>query len=79
METVLIVILLYILSIFFNRWLNKIIYKMNKMSPRPAILWFIPIMGTLFLLVILTMDLSMFLFNKIPKNGLTDWFNGKNW
>lgn len=79
METVLIVSILYILNVFLNRWLNKMICKMEKMSPKPVMLWFIPILGTLCLLVILIIDLISFLFKKIPDNIFGDWFNGKKW
>ena len=79
MKTYFIILLIYVLSVFFNRWLNKMICKIERMSPKPVILWLIPVLGTLALIVILTIDLSCFLFKKIPDNNLTNWFKGEKW
>ena len=62
-----IIILAYVASVFFNRWLNKIIYNIDKdidvVEPR---YWFIPILTTVVLI------------GEVLDNRNT-WFAGKNW
>lgn len=62
-----IIILAYVASVFFNRWLNKIIYKAKneewKIDPK---WWFIPVISTVVLI------------GEVLDNRNT-WFTGKNW
>jgi lipid-A-disaccharide synthase-like uncharacterized protein len=66
----LILIIIYVSSIFLNRFLNKKIYKKSfyKEDIIP-LLWFIPFIGTLFLIIKILED----------SDSNTNWFNGKNW
>jgi glycerol-3-phosphate acyltransferase PlsY len=63
-------IIVYIISIFFNRWLNKIFYKIDydKDDIVPSI-WFIPFFGTIWLIIVVLSEYK-------SKNN---WFTGKNW
>ena len=61
------IILVYIFSIFLNRWLNKIYYKKHKRNI-VVILWFLGGIGTIVLLIALILD-----------SNFADWFTGKNW
>jgi len=65
MNTILIISIAYVLNVFFNRWLNKIVYKQEGGAIVPF-MWFIPIITTIALLFILL---------ESKKN----WFTGKHW
>ena len=71
MGTILIVIILYIINVFFNRYLNKVIYRRINGSIIPF-LWFIPVITTLLLIGSLIEDIDW-------HESKTNWFNGKNW
>jgi len=63
-----IIILAYVASVFFNRWLNKLVYNIDKdidviIAPK---YWFIPILTTIVLIC------------EVLDNRNT-WFAGKNW
>ena len=62
-----IIILAYVASVFFNRWLNKLVYNIDKdifaVAPKT---WFIPILTTIVLIC------------EVLDNRNT-WFAGKNW
>ena len=66
------IILSYIFSIFLNRYINKVLVKIDKNNLIAVILWFFYIFGTACFLTVLLIDL----FNKFI---LTDKFKGKNW
>ena len=61
-------ILAYIANVFLNRWLNKIAYKRGD-AEIEIWLWFIPILTSIVMLIII-------LDNIEKKNN---WFTGKNW
>jgi hypothetical protein len=61
-------ITLYILSVFFNRWLDKKICQDWYLESPKTLLWFFPIIGTAVLLVI-------FPWHNIKRN----LFTGKYW
>ena len=62
-----IIILAYVASVFFNRWLNKLVYNIDKdidvIAPK---YWFIPVISTVVLI------------GEVLDNRNT-WFTGKNW
>lgn len=60
----------YIASIFLNRHLNKIIAKTNHDKIIP-ILWFIPVLCTIALLIVM-------LINSKEPNWYK-WFRGEHW
>ena len=62
-----IIVIAYVLSVFLNRWLNKIICKRNKYEPIMTGIWFIPIASTIILI--------MFVLDGSRRN----WFTGKYW
>jgi len=62
-----IIILAYVINIFLNRWLNKILVIQKKGEPIPLI-WFFSLATTIVLL---------FIFFK--KSKFNNWFTGKNW
>ena len=62
-----IIITAYVLSVFLNRWLNKIICKRNKYEPIMIGIWFIPIASTIVL------------FLHVIDGSKRNWFTGKNW
>ena len=67
--TTTIVILAYIISVFLNRWLNKIMWIKHDYEPLPA-LWFVPILSTLTMVIIL-------IYESLSRTD--NWFTGKNW
>lgn len=62
-----IIILAYVANVFLTRWLNKIDYKYYNADPTPF-LWFIPLAGTLVILISLISEVKT-----------NNWFTGKNW
>lgn len=66
---VLIFLVLYVLSVFLNRWLNKIAYQKTDCGIVPG-LWFIPILTGIVLLYIIVFEND--------KNN-DNWFTGKGW
>lgn len=62
----LIIIISYILNVFLNRWLDKLITK-NGSKPVPF-LWFFSLFATVVLFYVLICDSKFF-----------DWFTGKHW
>lgn len=65
--TTLIIILAYILNVFLNRWLNKIVYE-RGIEAKVVGFWFVPIVVSLaFICIILS-----------NSNG-NNWFTGKYW
>jgi len=73
MKTLIIILLIYIFSIFLNRFLNKIIYKKYE-GYIDIMLWFIPIVSTFGFLIIM--------FHEIVNNEnskIVNWFKGNHW
>lgn len=62
------IIPLYILSVFLNRFLNKLLYKKGYSEIAPFI-WFIP-------LIAICVFILVYLLNKELKSN---WFTGKDW
>jgi cytochrome c-type biogenesis protein CcmH/NrfF len=58
----------YVISVFLNRWINKIAYKREK-AEIEVWLWFIPILTSIVMLIIILENIE-------KKNN---WFTGKNW
>ena len=67
--TITIVILAYVANVFFNRWLNKVLYKKDFVEIAPIMVWFIPLFSSIVLL-------SIWLKEFKPKSN---WFTGKYW
>ena len=65
---IILIIIAYIANIFLNRWLNKIICKMDSRRNREPIIWFFSIICTIVFLIIILGESKMF-----------DWFTGKHW
>ncbi len=65
---IIIIILVYILNVFFNRWLNKIMYKKYDKEPIPAI-WFLSFIGTIICFIAFYKELEI----------KDNWFTGKYW
>jgi hypothetical protein len=65
-----IIIIAYVLNVFLNRWLNKLIYKYDRDPELMIGVWFIPIVSTLFFLIVLII---------LSANKDTNWFTGKYW
>lgn len=63
-----IIIILYILNIFLNRYLNKIAYK-HSGATKAWQIWFIPILPTLVLFFGIISE----------KINFDNWFTGKYW
>lgn len=63
-----IIIILYILQVFLNRWLNKILYKTADWDITP-VAWFTPVACTIAFIIIYFID------NDYGDN----WFTGKYW
>jgi hypothetical protein len=68
--TITLLIIAYALNVFLNRWLNKLIYKYDHDEDLMISVWFIPIVSTLFLLIITI---------KVIANKDSNWFTGKYW
>mgnify|MGYP003670775223 CR=1 FL=1 len=68
--TVTLLIIVYLLNVFLNRWLNKMIYKHNHDDDLMTAIWFIPIVSTIFLFII---------FIDVSANKEKNWFTGKYW
>jgi hypothetical protein len=66
--TITLLIIAYVLNVFLNRWLNKLIYKYDH--DLMIAVWFIPIVSTIFLFIIF-IDVSAYKEN--------NWFTGKYW
>ncbi|CAH56640.1 hypothetical protein PHG11b_13 [Flavobacterium phage 11b] len=65
--TATIIITAYVLSVFLNRWLNKILCKRDKCEPIMTAIWFIPIASTIVLVT------------QVIDGCKRNWFTGKNW
>lgn len=68
MITAIIIILAYVANVFLNRLLNKKLYELNDCSPRFWGMWFIPIIPTLALLIMIGME-----------KDSDNWLTGKHW
>lgn len=68
--TVLIIIAIYISSIFVARWLNKIAYQMSDDYEKAPVSWLLSWVTVLVLFV------GLFWFEFITEDN---WFTGKNW
>ena len=66
--TILIIITAYIANVFLNRWLNKILCKIDFRYQPMIMLWFVPLIVTF-----------IFLISIIDKLRFFDWFKGENW
>jgi hypothetical protein len=66
--TVAIIITAYILNVFLNRWLNKMMVKLDIIDPAPFI-WFFSLISTVIMLGFILDELL----------DRTTWFSGKNW
>ena len=69
MTTFLIIITIYILNILLNRYLNKILCKIDKYQTPSPFTWFFSIMTTVALIIVILIKM------KTPNN----WFTGKYW
>ena len=67
--TITIIILAYVANVFFNRWLNKVLYKKDVIEITPFFVWFIPILSIIVFLWIWADEIK-------PSSN---WFTGKNW
>jgi predicted PurR-regulated permease PerM len=67
-----IIILAYVANMFLNRWLNKIIVKINRESSIVPIVWFMSFVGTI-------LFFSFIIEYSKHTNKFINWFNGKNW
>jgi hypothetical protein len=65
--TITIIILAYVVNVFLNRWLNKIIYKSDKYDKVPKF-WFIPVIMT-----------AVFIWIILEESMKSNWFTGKHW
>jgi lipid-A-disaccharide synthase-like uncharacterized protein len=75
-----IIIIAYVLSVFLNRWLNKIMFKKYDEVVIVEI-WFIPILGTFLCLsnfLLCVLDNIPQLTDWMPKLK-SNWFTGKYW
>ena len=68
--TIAIIIIAYVLNVFLNRWLNKLIYKYDRDPDLMIGVWFIPIVSTLFFLIVLII---------VSADKDNNWFTGKYW
>lgn len=65
--TITIIILAYVANVFLNRWLNKIVYKSNKVIL--PVLWLFSLIGT-----------AVLIYEIVDNWKIQDtWFTGKNW
>jgi len=82
METIIVIgsiLVIYILSIFLTRWLNKLICKMDGIEEPEVLLWFIPIFGLSFYMIgCVVVFFQNIKFNK-SKSTTINWFIGNNW
>ena len=65
--TTLIIITFYVLSVFLNRWLNKIAIEYG--ATKAWLLWFLPILPAIVL----------FFGIILQKYKFDNWFTGKHW
>ena len=68
--TITLLIIAYVLNVFLNRWLNKLIYKYDRDPDLMIGVWFIPIVSTLFFLIVLII---------VSADKDNNWFTGKYW
>jgi hypothetical protein len=64
--TITLIILAYVANVFFNRWLNKIMYQKYNDNIIP-IIWFFPAPIMLVFFIISYFD------------NIENWFTGKHW
>lgn len=62
------IIIIYILNVFLNRYLNKVAIKYG--AEKVWILWFLPIITTIVLLFGILLEIG---------NNSKNWFIGKDW
>ena len=68
--TIAIIILAYVANVFLNRWLNKIVFKIDNYYVIIPLIWFVPVVVTIAFLVIIIEEKNK------PE---TNWFTGKYW
>jgi hypothetical protein len=68
--TIAIIILAYVANVFLNRWLNKIVFKIDEDYVIIPNIWFVPVVVTIAFLVIII---------KEKNKPETNWFTGKYW
>jgi hypothetical protein len=66
--TITLIILAYVANIFFNRWLNKVMYQKYSDHIIPLV-WFSPA----------PIMLVFFIISYANSIDLSDWFTGKHW
>jgi len=66
---VFIIITAYIFNVFLNRYLNKILCKMDEYQTPIPFFWFLSMIATILFIIVIFTKLKM------PNN----WFTGKNW
>jgi hypothetical protein len=68
--TTLIIISLYIVSVFLARYFNMKTYQIDDCYPVTTLLWFIPFLG---------LASWLFLFLMESSENQSNWFSGKDW
>jgi hypothetical protein len=67
-------IIAYVLNVFLNRWLSKILYTYYNGYCWPF-LWFTSLVGTLIILAVFV----WWLIDEIGGKESSNWFTGKYW
>lgn len=75
---ILIIIAVYILTIFIARWLNYLLIKRDEMNKPIVLAWIIPIMNIVFIIVSIG-ELIVHWYEHSSKSRLSRWFLGEKW
>lgn len=70
---VLIVIIAYVLSVFLNRWINKIGNRITDTDERHVIGWFFSFIYTIVIILVI-----LLVYDK-RESKFTRWFKGRHW
>ena len=68
-----IIIIVYVLSVFLARWLNKKLIEIDGFYNISPWGWFVPVLNVLFSLIPILIELN----NK--SSSKSNWFTGKYW
>lgn len=73
--TITLIILAYVASVFFNRWLNYLLVKWDLTDDVFPVFWFVPFFIPIYIIVVLIIGVII----EICNTKFINWFKGKHW
>jgi uncharacterized membrane protein len=80
---IILLILIYIVTVIFSRFLNWILFKVDKGNPVYPWLWVVPVFNVLFMIIFIVIEciilVNKFLCDLRIAENFWKRFSGKNW